>query len=142
MDPMQRMMLETAYRAFENGKSPTTGSSKNGLLKTFKAGLPLENVTGTDTSVFTGCFTTDYLLQLMRDPQYLPTYAATGVAGSLLANRLSWFFDLKGASVNLDSACSSSGMALDWACTHLRDKSCRMVSYHTLWGRGIWCDLC
>jgi acyl transferase domain-containing protein len=138
MDPMQRMMLETAYRAFENGKSPATSSSKNCLLRTFKAGLPLEKVTGTDTSVFTGCFTTDYLLQLMRDPQYLPTYAATGVAGSLLANRLSWFFDLKGASVNLDSACSSSGMALDWACSQLRDGSCRMVGYYPLWRRRIW----
>jgi acyl transferase domain-containing protein len=90
----------------------------------------MEKVTGTNTSVFSGCFTTDYLLQLMRDPQYLPTYAATGVAGSLLANRLSWFFDLKGSSVNLDSACSSSGMALDWACSQLRDKSCSMVSLH------------
>lgn len=63
----------------------------------------------------------------MKDPQYLPTYAATGVGQSLLANRLSWFFDLKGPSVNLDSACSSSGMALDWACSGLRDRSTNMV---------------
>lgn len=127
MDPMQRMMLETAYRAFENGKPPNHNSRWEMVLKTFIAGLPLEKVTGSNTSVFSGCFTTDYLLQLMRDPQYLPTYAATGVAGSLLANRLSWFFDLKGSSANLDSACSSSGMAIDWACSQLRDRSCNMV---------------
>ncbi|RDL35202.1 uncharacterized protein BP5553_07133 [Venustampulla echinocandica] len=108
MDPMQRILLETAYRAFEN------------------AGIPLEKVTGSSTSVYTGCFSTDYLLQFMKDPESLPTYAATGVGASLLANRLSWFFDLKGPSVNLDSACSSSGMALDMACAGLRDRSCNM----------------
>lgn len=95
-----------------------------------EAGIPLEEVSGSKTSVYTGCFTTDYMLQLSKDPQYIPTYAATGVAASLLANRISWFFNLKGASVNLDSACSSSGMALDWACSGLRDRSCNMVGRH------------
>ena len=63
----------------------------------------------------------------MRDPQYLPTYAATGVAGSLLANRLSWFFDLKGPSVTVDTACSSSMAALHLGSQSLRTRESDMA---------------
>ena len=71
MDPVQRSLLETAYTAFEN------------------AGIPLDKLSGFNTSVHTGCFTDDYKLQLVKDPEQLSTYAATGVAMSMLANRLS-----------------------------------------------------
>ncbi|KAK7754992.1 Type I Iterative PKS [Diatrype stigma] len=98
MDPMQRILLETTYRAFEN------------------AGIRLEDVKGSRTSVHTGCFTNDYLQQILKDSERLPPYAAVGATQSMLANRLSWFFDLRGPSVNLDSACSSSAMAIDLAC--------------------------
>ena len=108
MDPVQRNLLETAYKAFEN------------------AGISLERLSGSNTSVHTGCFTDDYKLQLVKDPEQLPTYAATGVAMSMLANRLSWFYNLTGPSVNLDSACSSSAMALDQACQLLRSRDCSM----------------
>ncbi|KAJ2994424.1 hypothetical protein NUW58_g1566 [Xylaria curta] len=109
MDPMQRWLLEAAYRAFEN------------------AGMPMESLAGSSTAVYTGSFSLDYMLQLSRDPEYTPTYAAVGFGLSLLANRLSWFFDLKGPSVGLDSACSSTAMALDVACNALRAGSCKMA---------------
>ena len=109
IDPVQRILLETAYRAFEN------------------AGIPLEELRGSNTSVHTGCFTDDYKLQLIKDPEQLPKYTATGVALSMLANRLSWFYNLTGPSVNLDSACSSSAMALDQACQLLRSRDCSMA---------------
>jgi acyl transferase domain-containing protein len=48
----------------------------------------------------------------------------------MLANRISWFFDLVGPSVNLDSACSSSMMALDHACKGLWNGDTTMVSIH------------
>ena len=83
------------------------------------AGIPLETITGSKTSVHTGCFTNDYQNLLCKDPQAPPKYAATGVAASMLANRISWFFNLTGPSVNLDSACSSSMMAFDLACQGL-----------------------
>lgn len=108
MDPVQRILLETAYRAFEN------------------AGIPLEELRGSNTSVHTGCFTDDYKLQLIKDPEQMPRYTATGVSLSMLANRLSWFYNLTGPSVNLDSACSSSAMALDQACQLLRSRDCSM----------------
>jgi acyl transferase domain-containing protein len=46
----------------------------------------------------------------------------------MLANRISWFFDLTGPSITLDSACSSSLMALDFACQGLRCEDTNMVN--------------
>ena len=48
------------------------------------------------------------------------TYMATGLAPTLAANRISYFFDFKGPSVTLDTACSSSLIALHLACQSLR----------------------
>ncbi|KAL8846747.1 MAG: hypothetical protein Q9221_008190 [Calogaya cf. arnoldii] len=109
MDPQQRLLLETAYRALEN------------------AGIPLEKAFGSNTSVHTGSFGDDYKLNLTKDPMTLPMYTATGVAPSMLAARLSWFFNFTGPCVNLDSACSSSMMAFDLACQGLRNRETDMA---------------
>ena len=45
---------------------------------------------------------------LNKDLGYYPKYMATGVGNSILANRISYFYDLHGASVTIDTACSSS----------------------------------
>ncbi|KAI1205339.1 putative polyketide synthase [Annulohypoxylon truncatum] len=100
-DPQQRILLETTYRALEN------------------AGIPMESIKGSNTSVYTGCFTADYTMNAARDPDSLPKYSATGLAGSLLSNRISTFFDLTGPSITVDTACSSSLVALDLACQSL-----------------------
>ncbi|KAF2498730.1 putative polyketide synthase [Lophium mytilinum] len=102
MDPQQRGLLETTYRALED------------------AGIPISAISGTDASVFTGCFTADYLLLAAKDPERLPKYFATGSAGSMLSNRISTFFNLTGPSMTIDTACSSSLVALDMACESLR----------------------
>ncbi|KAI1389501.1 putative polyketide synthase [Hypoxylon trugodes] len=108
IDPMQRWLLETAFHALEN------------------AGIPMEKVSGSATSVYAGCFGSDYMIQLYRDAETLPAYGAVGIGLSMLANRLSWFFNLKGPSITMDSACSSSLMALDIACQALRGGACDM----------------
>ncbi|KAK4200776.1 lovastatin diketide synthase LovF [Triangularia verruculosa] len=97
-DPQLRILLETTYRALED------------------AGIPLKTVSGTNTSVYTGCFTADYAMAAAKDPQRVPRYSATGMAQSMLSNRLSSFFNLTGPSVTVDTACSSSLVALDMAC--------------------------
>ncbi|KAF1949998.1 hypothetical protein CC80DRAFT_598435 [Byssothecium circinans] len=102
MDPQQRKLLETTYHALEN------------------AGITLESIRGSKTSVHVGCFTGDYHLMQCKDPDTMPTYHATGNSSAILANRISWFFDLKGPSVMMDTACSSSLVALDQACQALR----------------------
>lgn len=98
MDPQQRLVLETSYRALES------------------AGITMDQVSSSRTSVFTGSFGHDYEDILKRDLQDLLKLMATGISRNMLSNRVSWFFDLKGPSVTIDSACSSSLMAVDLAC--------------------------
>ncbi|KAF2004264.1 polyketide synthase PksD [Amniculicola lignicola CBS 123094] len=102
MDPQQRWLLETSYRAFEN------------------AGIPVETVVGTPTSVFAASMTDDYSRIVAKDPDEAPTNTATGNNPSILANRLSWYFDLRGPSITVNTACSSSMTAMDLACQSLR----------------------
>ncbi|KAF2022424.1 hypothetical protein BU24DRAFT_338244 [Aaosphaeria arxii CBS 175.79] len=108
MDPQQRKLLETTYHALEN------------------AGIPMDSLRGSKTSVHVGCFTGDYHLMQCKDPDTMPTYHATGNSSAILANRISWFFDLKGPSVMMDTACSSSLVALDQACQALRQNQTSM----------------
>ncbi|KAI1754183.1 hypothetical protein F4782DRAFT_493555 [Xylaria castorea] len=64
-----------------------------------------------------------------RDPDARPQQALAGVARSMLPNRISWFFDLRGPSMHIDTACSSSMVALDAACQmmHSGDASAVVV---------------
>lgn len=63
---------------------------------------------------------------MYRDPNIAPTYKATGIGTSMLANRISHWFDLKGPSVTLDTACSASTSALHLACESLRTGDSKM----------------
>ena len=91
------------------------------------AGISMDKCSGSDTSVYTGCFTNDYLSILQQDYEAEQRHAAMGIAPSMLANRLSWFFNFKGTSMNLDSACSSSLIALHLACQDLHAGTASMV---------------
>ncbi|KAK4183162.1 hypothetical protein QBC35DRAFT_125003 [Podospora australis] len=109
MDPQQRGLLETTYHAFEN------------------AGLTLSEISGTKTSVHVGCFTSDFATLQFQDAQNIPKYNSLGTAGSMLANRLSWFYDLRGESMYIDTACSSSLVALSKACQGLTSGESEMA---------------
>ncbi|KAK8102255.1 hypothetical protein PG984_015401 [Apiospora sp. TS-2023a] len=102
MDPQQRWMLEATYRALEN------------------AGIPVEKAAGTSTAVFAASMADDYAKLAYKDPDEVPTHVKTGLGSFMLANRLSWFFDLKGPSIQINTACSSSLTATDLACQSLR----------------------
>jgi Polyketide synthase modules and related proteins len=80
------------------------------------AGIRLDSIRGTNTSVYTSAFNMDYDQLLKCDPENLPVYQSTGNAPSILSNRISHFFDLRGPSVTIDTACSSSLVALNTAC--------------------------
>ncbi|KAJ5605451.1 hypothetical protein N7510_008232, partial [Penicillium lagena] len=63
----------------------------------------------------------DYTDILLRDPECMPMYQCTnaGQSRAMTANRVSYFFDLKGPSVTVDTACSGSLVALHMACQSL-----------------------
>lgn len=101
MDPQQRLLLEVAWEALED------------------AGLPLERVAGTKTSVSIGICWNDYLNLLTQNPSQLDAYTAIGNTKCFAANRLSYTFDLRGASSSVDSGCTSSLMSVYQACQSL-----------------------
>src|ERR1700760_3679135 len=80
----------------------------------------MENVAGTAMSVFTATFTKDHHDALMRDPEAVPRFLMTGKGTAMLLNRLSLFFDFRGPSITLDTACSTSLAAVHLACQSLR----------------------
>lgn len=89
----------------------------------------MERASGSKTSVHVGCFMRDYELMLMNDPEMHAVYKTTGTASAMLANRLSWFYNLKGPSLSLDTACSSSLTALHLACQSIRCGESTMVRH-------------
>jgi acyl transferase domain-containing protein len=99
---MQRLLLEVTYEALEN------------------SGTTLSKVSGTRTSCFVGCFTKDYEEMQRRDMETAPKYQSTGASPTMLSNRLSYYFNLKGPSVTLDTACSSGLVAVHLACQSLQ----------------------
>lgn len=101
-DPQQRLLLEVSYEAFEN------------------AGIPVEQIRGSDTAVYAAMFTRDYDRNVYKDPIGIPKYHTTGCGEAILSNRISYFFHLKGPSMTLDTGCSGSMVALHQACQSLR----------------------
>lgn len=102
IDPQQRLTMEMVYEAIE------------------AAGLTIEGLSGSNTCVYAGVMTGDYEQMLCRDLDQLPTYAAIGTSRAVLSNRVSYFFNWKGASITMDTACSSSLVALHSAIQTLR----------------------
>ena len=87
----------------------------------------METVAGSDTAVYVGISNNDYERILHRDPDNTPFYLATGIGEALLANRLSYFFNLKGPSLTLDTGCSGSLVALHLACQSVQTGESRQA---------------
>ncbi|KAL4757023.1 uncharacterized protein BDW70DRAFT_171762 [Aspergillus foveolatus] len=103
IDPQQRLLLETVYEGLES------------------AGLTIESLAGSSTAVYVGMMGCDYADVIQRDVDCTPTYAGTGTARSIHSNRISYFFDWHGPSMTIDTACSSSMMAIHLAMQSLRN---------------------
>ncbi|MCJ1388250.1 hypothetical protein MMC18_001095 [Xylographa bjoerkii] len=108
-DPQQRLLLEISYEAIES------------------AGIPLEKFFGSDTAVFAGMEGTDYHTVLARDIDATPRYLATGTATCMGANRISYFYNLSGPSISVDTACSSTMAALHQAVRSLQGREASMA---------------
>ena len=90
------------------------------------AGLPLSQVAGSNTSVFAGIFSHDYHEGLIRDEDQLPRFLPIGTFSAMSSNRISHFFDLKGASMTVDTGCSTTLVALHQAVKSLRNREADM----------------
>lgn len=102
LDPRQRLIMESAWEALED------------------AGIAPDKLAGTQTGVYISTLGSDYGNLMFDDVSRIEAFSGAGAADSILANRLSYFLDLKGPSLSLDTACSGSLVAVHLACQSLR----------------------
>ena len=109
MDPQQRLVLQGAVEAMMDAQ------------------IPLEDFSRRSTGVFIGISQSDFrAVQEMRITS-AESYAGTGYALCISANRISHRLNLTGPSYAVDTACSSSLTALDQAVQNLRNGTCEMA---------------
>ena len=108
MDPQHRLLLETAWAAFED------------------AAIVPGSLADSQTGIFVGIGPSDYalLLQEATDAASIDAYSGTGTNTSFAAGRLSHVLGLQGPSLAVDTACSSSLVALHLACRSLQAGEC------------------
>ncbi|KAN0031558.1 hypothetical protein ACTFIV_005423 [Dictyostelium citrinum] len=94
LDPQQRVLLKCLWEAFED------------------ANIKPESVRGSNTACFIGLTTTDYGKINGRSFPFLNSYWCHGNAGCFFSNRLSFSYDLRGTSLSIETACSSSMNAI------------------------------
>ncbi|MFC9998713.1 amino acid adenylation domain-containing protein [Nocardia sp. NPDC127526] len=113
LDPMQRMVLETCWEAFE------------------RAGYTLERLRGSQTGAFIGVGKSsayhEYGLTLAGGLADLDGYVGPGSAGGTMSGRVSYVFGLEGPTLTLDTACSSSLVTTHLACNALRQGECDLA---------------
>ncbi|MER7007266.1 beta-ketoacyl synthase N-terminal-like domain-containing protein [Dactylosporangium sp. NPDC000555] len=102
LDPQQRIVLELAWEALVH------------------AGIPPFSLRGTDTGVFVAANSNDYGRRLLEDISRTGAWAVNGTTYYGIANRTSYFLDLRGPSMAVDTACAGSLTALHVACQSLR----------------------
>jgi len=106
LDPRQRVMLEVAWEALED------------------AGVSPLSLSGTQAGVFVSTLKDDYGSRIFDDFDIIELYSGTGSANTVVANRISYFLDLHGPSVVIDTACSGALVAIHMACQSLRQGEC------------------
>ena len=114
MDPQHRQFLEASWEALED------------------AGHPPENFDGA-VGVFAGCGMGSYfMLNLLSHPDLVRNVGMfllrhTGNDKDFLATRASYLLDLKGPSINVQTACSTSLVATHLAVQHLLSGECDLA---------------
>jgi acyl transferase domain-containing protein len=118
-DPQHRLLLETAWEAFED------------------AGVDPEDFTGS-VGVFAGCSLNSYLLHnLASNPGFLAEFlvgqqmsahpALTGNDKDFVATRIAYKLNLRGPAVTVQCACSTSLVAIAQACQNLLGFQCDLA---------------
>ncbi|WP_172800503.1 polyketide synthase Pks13 [Mycobacterium sp. IS-1496] len=102
IDPQQRMALELTWEALEHAR------------------IPASSLRGSRVGVYIGASNNDYSFMSVADPGVAHPYAITGTTSSIIANRVSYFYDFRGPSMAIDTACSSSLVAAHQGVAALR----------------------
>ncbi|CAM4079275.1 Beta-ketoacyl-acyl-carrier-protein synthase I [Mycobacterium basiliense] len=109
MDPQQRLLLEVSWHALED------------------AGVVPDRLKANPVGVFVGASFSDYGMTQLAASVNGHALTNTGCALALLANRLSYFYDLRGPSMTVDTACSSALVATHLAARAIRAGDCEQA---------------
>ncbi|WP_186032470.1 SDR family NAD(P)-dependent oxidoreductase, partial [Burkholderia gladioli] len=110
IDPQERVFLQNVFHTFEDA-----GYTRQSLARA-----------GSQVGVFVGVMYEEYQLYGAEQSLQGRRMALSGSQASI-ANRVSYYFDLRGPSLALDTMCSSSLTAIHLACQSLRDGECTMA---------------
>uniref|UniRef100_UPI0003618D2F type I polyketide synthase n=1 Tax=Nocardiopsis lucentensis TaxID=53441 RepID=UPI0003618D2F len=102
IDPQQRLMLEAAWRALEDG------------------GQPAARLRGTRCGVYVGASWHDYEILRKERGATATQHSAVGNALDVVAARVSYVLGLTGPSMTVETGCSSAMVALHLAAQALR----------------------
>jgi acyl transferase domain-containing protein/NADP-dependent 3-hydroxy acid dehydrogenase YdfG/acyl carrier protein/ubiquinone/menaquinone biosynthesis C-methylase UbiE len=108
MEPQARMFLQVAWHAFEN------------------AGYTRSNLEGRKVGIFSAAMWNQYQL-LGLEETYRGKLSPVNSFAASIANSVSFFYDLKGPSLTLDTMCSSALTALHLACLSINAGECEMA---------------
>lgn len=109
MDPQQRLLMEVVWKTIEDaGYDPLALEKK-------KVGL------------FVGAEFAEYQTLIQSQRKVFHGHISTGNSHAMLANRISYFLNLKGPSEVIQTACSSSLVAVNRALGALRNGECTMA---------------
>ena len=111
MDPQQRLVLEVAWEALENGNHAP------------------DSLYGSDAGVFLGICTYDHAIVKSKTnfKHTVDAYYASGNLLNVASGRLSFALGLTGPALSVDTACSSSLVAVHLACQSLRKRECSLA---------------
>jgi natural product biosynthesis luciferase-like monooxygenase protein/amino acid adenylation domain-containing protein len=109
IDPQQRLFLEVSWEALES------------------AGYAAESLAQKNVGVFVGCSNNTYYQRIAPALTSADHSAGIGNQNAIIANRVSFFLNLRGPSVLIDTLCSSSLVAIHQACQSLRLGECTMA---------------
>lgn len=109
IDPQQRLMLETAWEALED------------------AGQDAQQLVGTRVGVYVGQWVSDFEARVFADPDGVDLQTTTGSGRYAASGRVSYALGLRGPSLTIDSACSSSLAAVHLAVRALRSGECKLA---------------
>jgi acyl transferase domain-containing protein/surfactin synthase thioesterase subunit/acyl carrier protein len=114
MDPQQRVLLETSWEAFEDAGYP-----------------PGDSAGPVGVYVATGGVVSSYLVNRLPFSSELPGYtggvAHIGNDKDFPSTRVSYKLNLTGPSINIQTACSSSMVAVHLACQSILSGECSMA---------------
>ncbi|MFX0573238.1 polyketide synthase Pks13 [Nocardia nepalensis] len=111
VDPQQRLAMELTWEALEHAR------------------IPASELKGEPVGVFIGSSSNEFQLIAALGlgtpdpsvPASAEAYAIMGSVSAIIPNRVSYFFDFRGPSVSIDTACSSTMVAVHQAVRSLRD---------------------